>query len=165
MRRFLLVFALLTALQALNPDSAAAQASWSQPTYNFGSGWCVGCYQLANIDGPNISTPWTGTLAGWSFWCSTGELLQRADVYYWKPGASLVRAKTHLRLTHLPRPDVERFFASTGGCPAVPSDSGWQIAFDEPIPPGTWVMSVVFWHGNVSTTQSGLVVVPDAGAR
>ncbi len=140
---------------------AAAQASWSMPVYNWGSGWCHGCYVFANVDMPNLATPWAETIEGWGFWCPTGELVDRVDVYYWKPGAPLRRAKTHVQSNHLPRPDVQQYFRAFGGCPAVPDDTGWRLAFDESIPPGTWTMSIVWWHGSVSTTQSGLVVVPD----
>ncbi len=160
-RRIGIVIALVIGLQAGLARQAFAQASWSPSVHNFGSGWCIGCYVVANIDSPGISTPWTGTLDGWGFWCATGALVERADVYYWKPGAPLVHAKTHLQALRLPRPDVEEFFRTAGGCPAAPIDSGWQIAFDQPMPPGTWVMSVVFWHGSISTTQTGLVVVPE----
>jgi hypothetical protein len=142
---------------------AAAQAAWTAPVYGWGSGWCQGCYLLETIDSPNLSSVWGGTIDGWGFWCSTGELVQRADVYYSRPGAFLKRVASHLEKTHVSRPDVMRYFLSAG-CPAVPSDTGWQIVVDEPIPPGAWVMSIVLWHGAVSTTQQGLVVVSDGNA-
>jgi hypothetical protein len=153
-----LCFALLIA--GGTASRASAQAAWSPPAFGWGSGWCQGCYTVMNIDAPNLATEWTGAIDLWAFWCSTGEVVQRADVWYSRPGVFAKQVKSHIEKAHVDRPDVMRYFLSAG-CPAVPGDAGLQIVVDEPIPSGTWVMSVVVWHGSVATTQHGLVVVGD----
>jgi hypothetical protein len=149
--------ALAVALLLLS-SSLSAQAAWNAPTYNWGSDWCVDCHTTMNVDSPNLAG-WNGVIAGWGFWCSTGELPTRHDVYY-RNATGLFRAQTYWAAHGAPRPDVFKYFTSSGVCPNAPVNSGWTIGFTKPIPSGTWTMSVVLWHGNVSTTQTGVVVVP-----
>jgi len=131
-----------------------SQVTWATPVYGWGSDWCQNCHTAMNVDIPNSGTGWTSYLAGWGFWCATGELPQRADVYY-QNATTFQLADTYLTL-HLSRPDVQ----AASSCPSTPSDTGWAIGFNTAVPSGTWTMSVVLWHGNVSTTQTGTVVVP-----
>ena len=138
--------------------TAHAQAAWNAPAYGWGSNWCAGCYTTMNVDVPNLEIS-TGQLAGWGFWCATGDVPTRHDVYY-KNATGFHRAQTHWAALGSARPDVFRYFTSSGVCPNAPVNSGWTIGFTKPIPSGTWTVSVVLWHGNVSTTQTGVVVIP-----
>jgi hypothetical protein len=137
--------------------TASAQAAWTAPVYNWGSGWCPTCYVLANVDTPNLATPWQGTISGWAFNCESGASVDKIDVYYTDATASR-RADSYILALNQPRPDVSAYFRSW--CPKMNETTGWTVAFKTPIPSGTWRISVVFWKGLISTTQTGLVVVP-----
>jgi hypothetical protein len=153
MKRTLLAFALLLVIAR----TASAQAAWTAPVYNWGSGWCPTCYVFANVDTPNLATPWQGTISGWGFNCESGASVDKIDVYYSNATISK-RADSYPLALNLERPDVETYFRPW--CPKMSTTTGWTVAFKTPIPSGTWRISVVLWKGLVSTTQTGLVVVP-----
>jgi hypothetical protein len=139
------------------PAIASAQAAWTAPVYNWGSGWCPTCYVFMNVDTPNLSTPFAGTIAGWGFECATGQPIDRVDVYY-SSETVFKRADSYLMNGTIDRPDVMAYFLKS--CQRTSSTTGWTVGFRTPIPSGTWRISVVTWKGMVSTTQQGLVVVP-----
>ncbi len=132
---------------------AAAQATWNAPVYNWGSGWCSSCYVYAAIDAPNASAPFDGSLSGWAFEGTSGQSIDRIDVYY-----GTTRADSYIATLNGERPDVEQYFLPY--CPSITSNSGWTVGFRTPIPSGTWLITVVLWKGMISTTISGTVVVP-----
>jgi hypothetical protein len=146
-----LILGVVVAL-ALTSGTASAQAAWTAPVYGWGSGWCPTCYTYMNIDTPNITTPFNGSIAGWAFGCADGRQIDRIDVYY-----GTTKADSYISTVSGERWDVVKYFGKN--C-RTPSTTGWTVGFNTPIPPGTWTMTVVVWTGMVSTKQTGLVIVP-----
>src|SRR6188768_917939 len=101
MKRFILGVVIALVLVS---GSLSAQAAWTAASYGWGSDWCPDCHTTMNVDVPNLNG-WTGVIAGWGFWCATGELPSRADVYY-RNASGFYRAQTYWADHGAARPDV-----------------------------------------------------------
>lgn len=123
------------------------QAMWNAPIYNWGSGWCSTCYVYEHVDIPNSSSGWTGYFAGWAYEGTTGEKVTRIDL--WIDGSTDLTASIYLAQY---RADL---YPYTGHY-----DNGWAVYPSAALASGTHSISLVFWYGMLSTTQTGTVVVP-----